>query len=135
MTGLHPRAMQPRDETAHGLVNHALDRGYLDTHEPFAVDSLESHEVANDWRLRVGRAADHLGVSDATWVVDQAGNPCPRDCQPPGTPHGIRFKLYSKDAAREHVTREADGNPANLKYNPFQRAEPRRIADDGRALR
>jgi hypothetical protein len=91
--------------------------------------------VANEVRLSVGRAATHLGVSDACWVVDQAGNPCQRDCQAPGAPHGIRLRLHSKNAAREYVTRQSGGDPANLRYNPFQRGEPRRVDDNGRLLR
>ena len=127
--------MRPRDERAHPVVNDALDRGYLDSGREYPVDGIIGHQAANQARLSVKLAATHLGVSAACWVVDQAGNPCPQDCEPSDTPHGVRFRLHSKAAARAYVTRQAGGNPANLRYNPFQRGEPRRFDDNGQPLR
>lgn len=127
--------MQPRDERAHPVVNDALDRGYLDTGREYPVDGIASHDAANEARLSVKNAATHLGVSEACWVVDGAGNPCGADCQAPGTPHGIRFRLHNKNAARAYITRQSGGDPSKLKYNPFQRGEPRRIDDNGQRLR
>lgn len=127
--------MQPRDERAHPVVNDALDRGYLDTGREYPVDGIGGHDAANEARLSVKRAADHLGVSEACWVVDQAGNPCGQDCQAPGTPHGIRFRLHNQNSARAYINRQVGGDPSKLKYNPFQRGETRRIDDNGQHLR
>lgn len=134
MAGRHPKAMRPRDERAHPVVQDALDRGYLDSGTPYPIDGIPTHDAANEARLAVNRAGRHFNVSTPSWVVDEAGHPCYRDCADPGAPHGVRFRVHSKDAARMHVHQQTGGDPAKLKYNPFQRSSGPRFEDDGRPI-
>jgi hypothetical protein len=132
MTGRHPKALRPRDERAHPVVQDAYDKGYLDTGADYAIRGLASHDVANEVRLSVGRAQAHLGFSQAARVVDEAGMPCWKACADPSAPHGVTFKLWSKDGARAHVFRQSGGDPANLKFNPWQKADPALVDDHGK---
>ena len=126
--------MRPRDERAHPVINDALDKGYLDTGAEYPIDGMNSHDSANEARKSVRLAAQHLNVSAAAWVVDQDGNPCFKACADPQAPHGIRFRIHSKDAAREHVVRQSGGDPAKLKYNPFARGQGPVVDDSGRRI-
>ena len=127
--------MQQRDERAHGVVNDALAKGFLDTGAIYPVDGIASHDAANEARLSVNRAGQHLGMSTPCWVVDQDGQHCPKGCQRPDSPHGIRFRIHSKDSARKHVYRQTAGDPSKLRYNPFARAAGPVVDDYGRRLR
>lgn len=117
------------------MVKDALDKGYLDSGAEYPVPGIVNHDAANEARRSVRTAGQHLGVAVAAWVTDSDGNPCYRNCQDPNAEHGIKFKLHNKTAARAHVVKESGGNPANLKYNPFQRGEPRLIDDQGKRIR
>jgi hypothetical protein len=116
MTSRHPRAMRPRDESAHPVVKDAIARGYVGTGRYYEIDGFTSREAANQGRKSVNNACRHLGVScsskeaedlleltDGTWRV--------------------RFRLWPKNAGRQHVHQQAGGDPAKLPYNPFARAE------------
>jgi hypothetical protein len=134
MSGRHPSAMRLRDERAHPVVQDAYVKGYLDTGADYPVRGLASHEVANQVRLSVQRAQVHLGFAEAARVVDEDGNPCFRACRDPLAPHGVTFRLWSKNGARAHVFRQSAGDPANLKYNPWKRPDPAMVDDRGHAV-
>jgi hypothetical protein len=131
MAGRHPKALRPRDESAHPLIKQALAEGYLDTHAIYHLDGLASHAAANNARLSLNRGGQHLNVSTPSWVTDETGEQCTKACRAPETPHGLRFKLYSKDSARAHVLRESGGDPSKLKYNPFAKGQRSLIDDSG----
>jgi hypothetical protein len=126
--------MRPRDERAHPVVNHAIELGYLDTGAEYAVDNLTSHDAANEARLSINRAGTHLNVSTPSWVVDQDGHPCYKGCADANAPHGVRFRIHSKAAARAHLVHQTGGDPAKLKYNPFQRGSGPVLDDHGNRL-
>ena len=126
--------MRPRDESAHPLIEHALAQGYLDTGAVYTVSGLTGHAAANQARLSLNRGGHHLNVATPSWVIDEAGQECYRACQDPQAPHGLRFRLYSKNSAREHVLRQSGGDPAKLKYNPFTRGQGAVVDDSGRAV-
>lgn len=133
--------MKARDERGHPVVKHALDQGYLDTGKPYHVPGFASHATANDGRKSLKLAGDHLGVSVAAFVVTSDGQPCWKasqagyvDCPGEDTPHGVTFRLWSKNSARAHVLKQSGGDPANLKYNPFARAESRVVDDSGQPV-
>lgn len=121
MAGRHPNAWRERDERGHGVVLDAIGKGYDGNGVPYVIPDLPSHAAANEARKVVGRALEHFGYPRAAWVADQDGEQCYRACADENAPHQVRFELHNKNAARSHVAREAGGNPANLKYNPFQR--------------
>jgi hypothetical protein len=116
--------MRPRDESAHPVVRHAIDQGYVGSGKPYHVDGFTSREAASNGRRAINNAARHLGVScssrdgehieeltDGTWRVS--------------------FLLYPKSAGRQHVHQQAGGDPAKLAYNPFTRAEGPFLDDSG----
>lgn len=126
--------MRPRDESAHGVLQDALDKGYLGSDAIYPVDGFASHDAANQGRLSVNRGGKHLNISTAAWVVDMDGQHCPGNCNAPDTPHGLRFRIWSKDSARQHILASTGGNPANLRYNPFARGRGPSVDDSGRPL-
>lgn len=126
--------MRPRDERAHPVVQDALDKGHLDTGADYHVPGLPSHEVANQTRISINRALGHFGMSPASRVVDQQGQACFKSCQDPDAPHGVTFRLWSKDGARQHVIHQSGGNPENLKYNPFAKQSGRVVDDAGNRI-
>lgn len=134
MAGRHPAAMRQRDESAHPVVEDAIERGYIDTERIYQIPGFASHQAANEGRLSINRAGGHLGVSAASWVTDQDGQACHQSCQDPQAPHGVYFRLWSKDSARQHVYRQSGGDPANLKYNPFAKKTGPVVDDSGRRL-
>jgi hypothetical protein len=134
MTGRHPKAMRPRDESAHPVIQDALDKGYLDTGADYHIPGFTSHDAANQGRISVQRGQAHLGFARAARVVDQDGAPCWKDCRDRNAPHGVTFKLWSKDGAREHVFRQSRGDPGNLKYNPWKRAQGALVDDSGHRI-
>jgi hypothetical protein len=134
MTGRHPKAMKPRDESAHPLIEQALSEGYLDTGAVYHVDGFASHAIANQARLSMNRGGKHLNVSTPSWVTDEYGEQCYKACKDPQAPHGLRFRLHSKDSARSHVLHQSGGDPSKLKYNPFKRGQKAIIDDSGRPV-
>ncbi len=78
--------MRPRDESAHPVVEDAIDKGYLDTGRIYPIPGFTTHQAANEGRLSINRAGQHLGVSVSGWVTDQAGERCYQGCQDPRPP-------------------------------------------------
>jgi len=119
LNGRHPFKQQERDTRAHGIIErylgqHGTGNGHIQTIAGFA-----GHTAANQGRLSINRGARHYGLSPAAWVTDQHGDPCYRDCADPAAPHKVQFRLNDRDQARQHVFREAAGDPSRLKYNPY----------------
>lgn len=131
MAGRYPHAAGARDERAHGVIQDAVDKGYLDTGRKYYVPGLPDHETANQTRLSITRGLHHFGLAPAAWVTDEAGNPCYRDCKNPGAPHGAGFELHSKNSARKHVVKTTGGDPAKLRFNPYSPSPRPRFDDDG----
>ena len=123
--------MRAPDESAHRLIQHAINRGYVDNGEPFLLPGLRDHASANDARVSVARALEHFNLGRAAWVIDANGEPCYRDCRNPSAPHGIGFQLHSKNKARQHV---AQRDQAEVKYNPFLRRQSPRFDDNGQQM-
>ena len=119
------------DTRADPVIAHAIEQGYLDSNEVFTVPGMASHDIANDGRLSVNRAARRRNLSPGAWVADQDGNPCYQDCQDPDAPHLVKFRLWSKNTARTHVFRETGGDPSKLKYNPWTSHKRVRHDDSG----
>jgi hypothetical protein len=124
MAGRHPRAMRPRDESAHPVVQKAIDEGYVGSGSYVEIDGFASRDAANRGRKAVNNAARHLGVScsskeaadlleltDGTWR--------------------LRFRLWAKNQGRQHVHQVSGGDPAKLAYNPFARAEGPAVDENG----
>ena len=117
----HPFKQQPRDTSAHRLLEYVLNRGYLDCGEDYVLPGALTHENANGARLSVRRGARHFGISCAARVIGPDGEQCTYDCPDPSAAHTIAFQLYSKNAARRYVTQQAGGDHTKLKYNPYGR--------------
>jgi hypothetical protein len=132
--GRHPNALRQRETRGHAVVRDAIDRGYINSDQVYVIPPAATHEQANEARKWIKVAGDHYGVSAAPWVTDQDGMQCWKACRDLYAPHGVNFKLWSKDEGRRHVVRQSGGNPANLKYNPFRRAEPRLVDDAGKRI-
>jgi hypothetical protein len=128
MAGRHPQGMRERDERAHPVVRDAMDRGFVGSGRFYEVPGFASREAANEGRKSINNACRHLGVScrsreaedlheltDGTWKVT--------------------FRLWPKNEGRAHIRQATGGDPANLSYNPFARAEAASFDDDGRSLR
>jgi hypothetical protein len=128
MAGRHPKGMTPRDESAHPLIKDAIAKGYVGTGRYYEVDGFRDREAADRGRRSINNGCRHLGVScsskeaedlleltDGTWRV--------------------RFRLWPKNAGRAHVRAQTGGDPAQLAYNPFQRAEGPVIDESGAPLR
>ena len=110
------------------MVQDAIDKGYAGTGRPYTVDGFASREAANEGRKSINNAARHMGVScrsreaedlqqltDGTWRVS--------------------FRIWAKNEGRAHIREVTGGDPANLAYNPFARAQGPIVDDDGRRLR
>ncbi len=126
--------MRPRDESAHGILQDAIAKGYLGTDEAYPVEGFASHDAANNGRLSVNRGGKHLNVATAAWVVDMDGQHCPGNCRAPESPHGLRFRIWSKESARAHVLASTGGDPSKLRYNPFATAKGPAMDDSGRPI-
>jgi hypothetical protein len=131
MARRYPHAARPRDESAHEVIQDAIDRGLLDTGRKSFVGNLNGHEVANAARKSLTRGLGHFNLAPTAWVTDEAGEPCWTDCKDPNALHGAGFELHSKNAARRHIVESTGGDPAKLRYNPFAPARPARFDDDG----
>jgi hypothetical protein len=118
MAGRHPNALRPRDETAHPLLQDALDKGYLDSMQEYVVSGFPDNTSANEGRLAVRRAARHFNVAVAAFCKEQ----------PDGT-WSLHFRCHNKNAARAYVVQQTGGDPTKLKYNPFKKTPKR--DDDG----
>jgi hypothetical protein len=123
MAGRHPFKQTPRDTRAHKLIEHYLNNYGVDSGVKETIP-MQDHHAANEGRLSVRRGARHFGgLSAAAWVIDQDGEQCIDECRDPRAPHALVFSLSSKERGRAHVYREAGGDPANLKYNPWARRQ------------
>jgi hypothetical protein len=131
MARRYPHAAGTRDERAHGIIQDAVDKGYLDTGRKYYVGDLPTHEAANESRKAITRGLTHFGLAPTAWVTDEAGEPCWKDCKSPEGPHGAGFELHSKNQARKYMVDKTGGDPAKLKYNPFAPARTGRFDDDG----
>jgi hypothetical protein len=131
MPGRYPHAAKGRDERAHGVIQDAIDKGYLDNDRKYYVGNLPDHETANQARLSVTRGLPHFGLSPTAWVTDKDGVPCYRNCADPSAPHGVGFQLHSKNAARRYLVTKTGGDPAKLRYNPFAPPRAGRFDDNG----
>ena len=124
MPGRHPAAMRPRDERGHPVLQDAIDHGYLESPEYYTVPGFTSWEAANEGRKAVNNAARHLQVScsarqreDILAAAD-------------GT-FTLRFRIFPKNQGRRHVLQATGGDPANLAYNPFARAQGPGAGENG----
>jgi hypothetical protein len=127
MAGRHPGAMRPRDERGHPVVQDAIDKGYVGTGRPYEVNGFESREAANEGRKSINNAARHLGVSCSSREGEHVQE------LTDGT-FRVTFTLWPKAAARAHVHKQAGGDPSNLAYNPFARAQGPVMDDAGRPV-
>lgn len=116
--------MRPRDERAHPVVKDAISRGFVGSGRPYHVDGLASEDAADEARRSINNAARHLGVScSSTRARDVA--------QLTDGTWRVSFRLWPKNQGRQHIHQVTGGDPANLAYNPFRRAAPRALDDDG----
>jgi hypothetical protein len=129
MPGGHPNARHAADTRADPIVAYMVEHQYLGTDESLDI-ALPTHDAANEGRLAFNRSARRQNLSPAAWVADEAGERCTTQCASPGSPHYLRLKLWAKDAARTHIFRATGGDPAGLKYNPWQR-KTKRYSDSG----
>ncbi|SRR6266567_11782 len=131
MSGMHPARLREPDDRADPVVDKAVQLGYVDSERVYVVPGLPGHEAANLGRRSVNASARARNLSPAAWVADSGGQPCYRDCPAPDTPHMVCFRLWSKSRGRTHVLRQAGGDPANLKYNPWNKRRRTRYNDAG----
>lgn len=131
MAGRYPHASRARDERAHGVIQDAIDKGYLDTGQKYIVPGLRDHATANAVRQSITRGLNHFGLSPSAWVTDADGEQCYKDCKDPDAPHGAGFELHSKNQARAYLVKQTGGDPSKLKYNPYAPPRQGRFSDDG----
>lgn len=131
MSGRHPARLQKADTRADPVIKDAMDSGYMDSGAVYTIPGFPTHEAANQARLSVNRSARRQNLSTGAWVTGPDQNQCLADCQHPGEPHEVHFRLWSKDAARTHVFKESGGDPANLKWNPWTSHRSPRYSDTG----
>lgn len=131
MPGRYPHARGSHDDRAHGVIQDAIDKGYLDSGRKYIVPGLPDHASANEARKSITRGLAHFGLSAAAWVTDEAGDQCGRDCSSPDAPHGAGFELHSKNAARKYIVQQTGGDPAKLKFNPYAPRRQGHFTDDG----
>jgi hypothetical protein len=123
--------MRKADTSADPVVEDALAKGYLGTGQVYSIPGFTTHDAANNGRLSVSRAVRRRNLSAGIWVADQDGQQCYTACQDPSAPHSVHFRLWSKDEARAHVFQQTGGDPANLKYNPWERGRRQAYDDAG----
>lgn len=125
MKARNPGAWRERDERAHPVVKDAIERGYVGSGQPYVIRGFKTRQAAEQGRLAVNSAARHLGVSCSSrrgeHVID-SGN---------GT-FELHFRLFTKNSGRQHIATTTGGDPSKLAYNPYKRAAPRVLDDDGR---
>lgn len=132
MPGGHPNARHPADTRADPIVAKMVADGYLNTGESFDIP-MPTHDAANEGRLSFNRSARRQNLSPGAWVAGEDGEPCnaaKNPCPDPDGPHYLRAKLWHKDRGRGHIFRESGGDPAKLKYNPWDR-KTRKFSDSG----
>lgn len=127
----HPNKLVKHDDSAHPVVQDAIDKGYMASGANYYVQGLRDHATANQARLSVGRALTFFGLSRTAWVTDADGTPCYKACQDAAAPHGVGFRLISRDAGRRYVAEQSGGDPSKLKYNPYMPRRRPRFNDDG----
>lgn len=130
--------MTKADTRADPILEDAIERGYVGTDEPYTISApLPSHGIANDARKLVQAAAKRRNLAAGAWVTDHDGQQCldgwrgAPPCQDPEGPHYVKFRLWSKDAARTHVFRQTGGDPSKLKYNPWRQGKTQKYDDHG----
>ena len=128
MPNRNPNRTKARDERGHPVVEDAIKRGHEASGAEYHIGPVPSHDAADEGRRIVSRALEHYGYPRAARVVDQDGNPCWKDCQDPNAPHSITFRLFRKSGARDFTFRAANGNPDNLKYNPYRRRQNTQVS-------
>jgi hypothetical protein len=128
MASRHPKAMRPRDERAHPVVQDAIDEGYVGTGRPYVVPGFASRDAANEGRKAINNACRHLGVSCRSREAEDLAELTDGTWQ-------VSFRLWAKNDGRAYVRSSTGGDPANLAYNPFARAQGPVLDDDGRPLR
>lgn len=128
MAGRHPKALRPRDERAHPVVQDAIDKGFVGTGRPYPVPGFASREAANEGRKSINNAARHLGVSCRSREAEDIQ-------QLTDGSYRVTFRLWAKNQGRAHIREATGGDPAKLAYNPFRRAGGAVLDDDGRPLR
>lgn len=131
MAGRYPHASKTRDERAHGVIQDAIDKGYLDSGRKYLITGLPGHDAANDARVSITRGLKHFNLSPSAWVTDGDGNQCFRDCKDPSAPHGAGFELHSKTAAKRYLVEQTGGDPSKLKFNPYAPRHQGHFSDDG----
>jgi hypothetical protein len=130
MPGRHPNALRPADRRADPVIEDAVGKGFIGSGEPYPIDGITGHQSANQGRLSVVKSARRMNISVSAWVVDSDGKQCWKNCKDPDAPHGIRFRLFSKEQGRAFVTEISQGDPSKLRYNPF-RKKGTKLNDDG----
>lgn len=131
MAGRHPRQLIPADTRADPVIDDALAKGYLESGGVYTIPGFATHAAANAGRISVSRSARRKNISAAAWVTDEAGTQCYKDCIDPQGVHMVQFRLWTKNSARAHIFQQTGGDPANLKYNPWNRHKTRRFDDEG----
>lgn len=131
MAKRYPHVAQQRDERAHGVIQDAIDRGYLDSGQKYLIKDLPTHTAAREAQVSIIRGLKHFNLSPSAWVTDSDGNQCYRDCADPSAPHGAGFELHSKRAAQRYLVEQTGGDPSKLKYNPYAPRRQGHFSDDG----
>jgi hypothetical protein len=108
--------MRPRDERAHPVVKDAITKGHVGTGKHYVIGGFASKHAANEGRKSINNAARHLGVSCSSTEAADLQELTDGSWQ-------VRFLLFPKNEGRRHIHSQAGGDPANLAYNPFARAE------------
>jgi hypothetical protein len=127
-----------RDDRSDPIIEWYLElHGTDGTVEPVTTNSghawIGDHETANDIRLSVRRSARHHGASCSAWVVSRTNDwgQCylDPDCDPDGS-HAVFFALHDPDAAKAHLLHKWNGNPAQMRFNPYFKGVARRQQRD-----
>lgn len=138
MPGLHPNRMREPDRRADPVVEDALKRGFMDSGTAYEIPGFPTHDAAAEGMRCLHRSAKRMNVGMAAWVCDdqgeqcwQKGRPVSEYCYDPQGVHRVHFRIWSKNSARAHVLEQSGGDPANLRYNPWERKQKTRVSDDG----
>ena len=119
--------MRPRDESGHPVVQDAIDQGYVGTGRYYVIPGFASQDAAEQGRKSVNNAARHMGVSCSCRAGEDVQELTDGTWQ-------VRFRLWPKNHGRTYVHQQAGGDPSNLSYNPFERAQGPVMDDYGRRL-
>lgn len=135
------RPLIKADTRADPLIEDAIGKGYIGAEEPYTIGApFPGHDMANTVRKLVHAAIRRRNLSGGVWVADETGEQCldgwkgAPPCADKESPHYVKFKLWGKDAARVHVYRQSGGDPANLKYNPWNQGKTQKYDDAGQPV-